>query len=49
MDTLPVRSGWVCGMCGATAEELASPLYPALVGHIVIRTHVQEAHEVTGG
>jgi hypothetical protein len=48
METPPERSGWVCGICGATAEELASPLHPPLEGHIVIRTHVQEAHGVTG-
>jgi hypothetical protein len=47
MNTPPERSGWVCGICGATAEELASPLHPPLDGPIVIRTHVLEAHEVT--
>jgi hypothetical protein len=47
METQPKRSRFVCGICGATAEELASPLHPPLDGPIVIRTHVLEAHEVT--
>ena len=47
METPPKRSRFVCGICGATAEELASPLHPPLEGPIVIRTHVLEAHEVT--
>ena len=37
----------VCGLCGATAEELSSPLHPPLDGPVVIRTHVLEAHGVT--
>jgi hypothetical protein len=41
------RSGLVCGICGATAAELASPLHPPLDALIVIRTHVLEAHEVS--
>jgi hypothetical protein len=47
METQPKRSRFICGICGATAEELASPLHPPLDGHIVIRTHVLEAHELT--
>ncbi len=47
METQPERSQFVCGICGATAEERASPLHPPLEGPIVIRTHVLEAHEVT--
>jgi hypothetical protein len=47
METQPKRSRFVCGICGATAEELASPLHPPLEGPIVIRTHVLEAHGVT--
>jgi hypothetical protein len=47
METQPKRSRFVCGICGATAEELASPLHPPLEGPIVIRTHLLEAHEVT--
>jgi hypothetical protein len=46
METPPKRSRVVCGICGATAEELASPLHPPLEGPLVIRTHVLEAHEV---
>jgi hypothetical protein len=46
METPPEGSGFVCGICGATAEELASPLHPPLDAPIVIRTHVLEAHEV---
>jgi hypothetical protein len=46
METSPEGSRVVCGLCGATAEELASPLHPPLEGPIVIRTHVLEAHEV---
>jgi hypothetical protein len=37
METPPARAGWVCALCGATAEELASPLHPAPEGPIVIR------------
>jgi hypothetical protein len=47
MPTLPEGSSWVCGLCGSTAEELASPLHPPLDGPVVIRTHVLEAHGVT--
>jgi hypothetical protein len=47
METPPKRSGFVCGLCGATAEELASPLHPPLEEPMVIRTHGLEAHEVT--
>jgi hypothetical protein len=47
METQPERSNWVCGLCGATAEELASPLHPPLEGPVVIRTHVLEVHAVT--
>jgi hypothetical protein len=47
METQPEGSLWVCGICGATAAELSSPLHPPLDGPIVIRTHVLEAHEVT--
>jgi hypothetical protein len=47
METSPERSGLICGICGATAEELASPLHPPLDAAIVIRTHVLEAHEVS--
>jgi hypothetical protein len=47
METQPKRSRVVCGICGATAEELPSPLHPPLEGIIVIRTHVLEAHKVT--
>jgi hypothetical protein len=47
MPTSPDRSSWVCGLCGSTAEELASPLHPPLDGPVVIRTHVLEAHGVT--
>jgi hypothetical protein len=38
---------WVCGICGATAAELASPLHPPLDGPSVIRRHVREVHGVT--
>jgi hypothetical protein len=38
MQTPPEGSGLVCGICGATAEELASPLHPPLDAPIVIRT-----------
>jgi hypothetical protein len=37
MPTPPDRSSWVCGLCGSTAEELASPLHPPLDGPVVIR------------
>jgi hypothetical protein len=47
MEAPPKRSRFVCGLCRATAEELASPLPPPLEEPIVIRTHVLEAHEVT--
>ena len=47
METQPKRSKFVCGICGARAEELASPLHPPLDGPVVIRTHVLEAHNVT--
>ena len=47
MPTLVEGSSWVCGLCGSTAEELASPLHPPLDGPVVIRTHVLEAHRVT--
>jgi hypothetical protein len=47
MMTPPEGSQVVCGLCGATAEELASPLHPPLDGPVVIRTHVLEAHGVT--
>lgn len=47
MATPPEGSQVVCGLCGATAEELASPLHPPLDGPVVIRTHVLEAHDVT--
>jgi hypothetical protein len=47
MEIPPECSRWVCRICGATTEELASPLHPPLDGPIVIRTHVLEAHEVT--
>ena len=49
MATPSEHARWVCGICGATAEELASPLHPPLDGPIVIRTHVLEAHAVTIG
>jgi hypothetical protein len=41
------HAGVVCKICGATAEELASPLHPPLDVPVVIRTHVLEAHEVS--
>jgi hypothetical protein len=47
MATQPERSRWVCGLCAATAAELASPLHPPLEEAMVIRTHVLEAHGVT--
>jgi hypothetical protein len=47
MESQPDLTRWVCGICRATAEELASPLHPPLEGPIVIRTHVLEAHGVT--
>jgi hypothetical protein len=47
MATPPEGSQIVCGLCGATAEELASPLHPPLEPPTVIRTHVLEAHGVT--
>jgi hypothetical protein len=47
MATSPEGSQVVCGLCGATAEELSSPLHPPLDGPVVIRTHVLEAHGVT--
>jgi hypothetical protein len=47
MATPPEGSQIVCGLCGATAEELASTLHPPLEPPIVIRTHVLEAHGVT--
>ena len=47
MPTPLKRSSWVCGLCGSTVEELASPLHPPLDGPVVIRTHVLEAHGVT--
>jgi hypothetical protein len=47
MATQPARSTWLCGLCGATAEELSSPLHPPLDEPVVIRTHVLEAHGVT--
>jgi hypothetical protein len=39
METLPEGSRVVGGICGATAEGLASPLHPPLNGHMVIRAH----------
>jgi hypothetical protein len=47
MATPSEGSQVVCGLCGATAEELSSPLHPPLDAPIVIRTHVLEAHGVT--
>ena len=47
MATAPEGLQVVCGLCGATAEELSSPLHPPLDGPVVIRTHVLEAHGVT--
>ncbi len=47
METPLEPSHWVCGICGSTAAELASPLHPPLDGPSVIRRHVQEAHDVT--
>ena len=47
MATPPERSPVACGFCGATAEELSSPLHPPLDGPVVIRTHVLEAHGLT--
>jgi hypothetical protein len=47
MATPLEHAHWICGLCGSTAEELASPLHPPLDGPVVIRTHVLEAHEVT--
>jgi hypothetical protein len=47
MATLPEGSPVVCGLCGATAEKLSSPLHPPLNGPVVIRTHVLEAHGVS--
>ena len=47
MATPSEHARLVCGICGATAEELASPLHPPLDGPIVIRTHVLEAHGIT--
>jgi hypothetical protein len=47
MATPPEGLQLVCGLCGATAEELSSPLHPPLELPIVIRTHVLEAHGVT--
>jgi len=40
-------SSWVCGLCGLTVEELASPLHPPLDGPVVIHTDVLEADGVT--
>src|SRR5882724_3626699 len=42
MATPPEGSQVVGGLCGATAEELSSPLHPPLDGPVVIRTHVLE-------
>lgn len=39
MEPPPERSRVVGGICGATAEELASRLHPPLNGHMVIRAH----------
>jgi hypothetical protein len=47
MATSPERSHVVCGLCGAAAEELASPLHPPLEEPVVLRTHVLETHGVT--
>jgi hypothetical protein len=47
MATSPEGSQVVCGLCGATAEELSSPLHPPLDGPVVIHTQVLEAHGVT--
>ena len=47
MPPLCEGSSWVCGLCGSTVEELASPLHPPLDGPVVIRMHVLEAHGVT--
>ena len=47
MTTPPEGTQIACGLCGATADELASPLHPPLDGPVVIRTHVLEAHGVT--
>jgi hypothetical protein len=47
MTTPPDGTQIACGLCGATADELASPLHPPLDGPVVIRTHVLEAHGVT--
>jgi hypothetical protein len=33
-----------CGICGATAEELAPPLHPPLDAPMEIRPRVLEAH-----
>jgi hypothetical protein len=47
MATPPESTQVACGFCGATADELSSPLHPPLDGPVVIRTHVLEAHGVT--
>jgi hypothetical protein len=47
MATPPEGSPVVCGLCGATADELSSALHPPPDGPIVIRTYVLEAHGVT--
>ena len=47
METPLEPTRWVCGMCEATAAELASPLHPPLDGPSVIRRHVREVHGVT--
>ena len=36
-----------CGICGATVEGPASPLYPPPDAPIEIRSHVLEAHQVS--
>ena len=46
MPTPLEHLSWVCGLCGSTAEELASPLHPPLDGPGVMRTYVLEAHGV---
>jgi hypothetical protein len=40
--------GWVCGICGVTAEQLkATSVFRWLEDQVILRGHVMDEHQVT--
>ncbi len=41
--------GWICGICGVTAEQLkATSVFRWLEDQVILRGHVMDEHQVMG-